>query len=475
VDIDRARMLMHLGDWSRGSAPLAGQLAAAIARAVERGDLPPGARLPAERLLAGSLAVSRGTVVAAYEKLREAGVLASRQGSGTWVRPDAARPVAALNDLTGTAVTARRLSSRLMEDQGGVIDLATSAAFTLDGLPPQVLALPDGGMLARLSGGHGYQPLGLPALRNALADRHEVPGTDAGQIVVTGGGQQAIALVTDLVVRPGETVVVEAPTYPGALDTFGRAGARIVAVPVGDPGALRDAVRQHAARLVYVMPACHNPLGQPMPDAERRALARLAEEHQTYVLEDNILADLLFDGSRPPPVAAYSRRVLSVGSLGKVAWGGFRIGWLRGPADLVDRLGRLKAAADFGLSVPSQVIACALLTHLPQIAAARRAQLRDRLALVTDTLSAQLPSWRWHEPAGGLSLWVRLPYGDADDFNQQALRHGVDFTPGSAHGTGHTHRDHLRLSFGQPTETLRDGLSRLVAAWHAYARTAATA
>jgi DNA-binding transcriptional MocR family regulator len=463
--VERAELLTYLGDWTRGGGSLTGRLADAIGRAVRRGDLPPGTRLPAERVLAGTLAVSRGTVVGAYERLRTEGVLAARQGSGTWVRPDAARPVQTLNDATGRAVPARRLAGGLVAARDGVIDLATSAVSTLDGVPPEVLTLPDAAMLGRLSG-HGYLPLGLPALRNAVAAGFE-PRTEAEQVIITGGGQQAIALVRDLVLRPGDTVVVEGPTYPGALDLFGRAGARIRTAPPGDPAALRGLVRAHGARLVYVMPACHNPLGHPMPTAHRRALAKLADQEQVYVLEDNVLDGLVYDGSHEPPIAAYSDRVLSAGSLGKIAWGGLRIGWLRGPTDLVDRLGRLKGAADFGLSIPSQVIACAVLARLPEIAAHRRALLRERRDLTQALLRRHLPDWRWEEPRGGLSLWVRLPAGDADDLGQRALRHGVDITPGSAHGAGHEHLDHLRVSYGQPPDVLREGIRRLAAAWWA--------
>lgn len=170
-------------------------------------------------------------------------------------------------------------------------------------------------------------------------------------------------------------------------------------------------------------------------------------------------------------VAAFSPtgRVLTLGSLSKVAWGGLRVGWLRGPAPFVDSLGRLKAATDFGLSALPQVVATRILDDLPALAAARRELLRARRDAAQEELARRLPEWSWTEPEGGLSLWVRLPEGSADAFAQVALRHGVDVTPGSAHAVGRGCDDHLRICYGPAPETLREGISRLAAAWREYA------
>jgi DNA-binding transcriptional MocR family regulator len=276
-------------------------------------------------------------------------------------------------------------------------------------------------------------------------------------------------------VRPGDTVVVETPTYPGALDVFGRLGARIVAVPSSTSWArastLQQAVEANAPRLVYLLPDCANPTGQVMPESRRREIARLADEHQVFVVEDNSLADVVLEPRGIPPIAAFSRtgRVLTLGSLSKVAWGGLRVGWLRGPAEFVDPLGRLMAATDFGMSVLPQVTALRVLDELPAIAAARRELVRERRDLAERELGRLLPEWSWTSPEGGLSLWVRLPAGTADGLAQVALRHGVEFTPGSAHAVDGAFDDHLRISYGPPPAVLREGLERLAAAWRNYA------
>ena len=158
-------------------------------------------------------------------------------------------------------------------------------------------------------------------------------------------------------------------------------------------------------------------------------------------------------------------RVLAAGSLSKVAWGGLRTGWVRGPAAFVDSLGRLRAATDFGASVLPQVVAARVLDDLPALAARRRDVLRSRRDVAQEELARCLPEWSWTEPEGGLSLWIRLPGGNADAFVQVALRHGVDVTPGSAHAVGSGCDDFLRLSYGPTPDVLREGITRLAAAW----------
>jgi DNA-binding transcriptional MocR family regulator len=473
--MSRTDLLACLGDWASGPGPLYARLADAIRRALERGDVPPSTRLPAERPLAVALVVSRGTVMAAYEQLRLAGLLESRQGSGTWVRLDAARPLALVNDDPGQGARARRLAGRLCEPVAGTVDLA-KAATGPEHVPEAYLQPPTLQMLARLTEGHGYQPRGLPALRERICAYYGWYGlpTRRDEVLVTGGAQQAISLIAGLVVKPGDAVVVECPTYPGAVDAFTRAGARIVPIPAeaswAGTSVLREVINKNAARLVYLMPACHNPGGRVMSERRRRDIARLVDEHQIYLVEDGILADVLFDDRRLSPVAAFSSsgRVLTIGSTSKVAWGGLRVGWLRGPADLVERLGRLQASRDFGVSALPQFVVCNILDHLTEISAAQTRMLRERRDIAQAELARRLPEWTWVEPEGGLSLWIRLPFGDADDFGQVAMRHGVDFLPGSAHAVDDTLREWLRLAYAPASDLLREGIRRLADAWHQY-------
>jgi len=256
--------------------------------------------------------------MAAYERLRDLGLADSRQGSGTWIRFDAGRPIAHLNDVD---VRSRQLFARLLEYTQGVIDMTMSAVSTLDDLPDDLFAAPPRDALERLGGGHGYLLLGLPALRHRISTYFAKRDTETNidQIAVTSGAQQALSLLAQLIIKPGDAVVVESPTYPGALDAFSRAGARLVTVqPVTDWSSvsrLQAAVSANAQRLIYLMPGCHNPLGVVTDEQRRRDIATVIDKHDVFLVEDNILADTTFNEDHIPPIAAFSRagRVITLG------------------------------------------------------------------------------------------------------------------------------------------------------------------
>ena len=457
-----------LGGWATSQGPLYRRLAAGIGAAIDRGDLPAGACLPAERRLAATLSVARGTVVAAYELLRDGNVVERRHGSGTWI-------TAAVDAETGdvaTVVSAGRLTGRLPGGPPDVVDLGVSILPDAAELRADALAV-NPAQLERLTGGHGYQPAGLRALRHRLAELHTATGlpTVADQIVVTTGAQQGIALIAQLLVRPGDTVIVDRPTYPGALEAYARAGARLLGVDVDGAGVRVDdlaaAAAAEQARLAYVVATCHNPVGSVMPEGRRRALAALADGG-LVVVDDASLAHLVFVGTAPPPVAAFTSPdapALTVGSLSKLLWGGLRVGWVRAPEPIAAQLGRLKASTDIGSSTLAQVVALRALADHDAIVERLRRRHAERARLLESLLAEQLPSWRFTSPDGGLSLWAELPSGTADGFAPVAAQHGVLFLPGSAASVDDAHPRHLRLSFALPPDRLETGVRRLAVAW----------
>jgi len=472
---DTTAAVAALGNWTAGRGPLYRRLGQALRAAVGRGDLPPGARLPAERLLARSLAVSRSTVVAAYDVLRDEEVLDRRQGSGT-------RVLAPRRGLTSADPAARARGVRrttllrgIAAGVDGTIDFLGAYLIGSGGLPDSALAGLDR-ELATLSAGSGYAPLGYPPLRRAIAEHLARSGlpTSPDQVVVTSGAQQAINLAAWHYLRQGDTVIVENPTYPGALDAFNGVGARLAWVPTGrhgaDVDALRDLVPRTAPRLVYLIPTFHNPIGGVMPEHRRQAVARLVETQQLALIEDDSLAGLSLAGAPPPAVAAFAPQapIMTVGSLSKLFWGGLRVGWLRAPEPLVAQLGQLKAVADLGGSLPSQVIATRLLEQADTVRRERSAELVRRFRLMTELLEQQLPSWSWEPPRGGLCLWVRLPYGSASEFAQVALRHGVSLVAGPVASADNSFAEFLRLPFGLEPPALSEGVRRLARAWEAY-------
>jgi DNA-binding transcriptional MocR family regulator len=464
--IDAHALADLLGRWPAAGGPLYRLLATRIARLADTGELPAGLRLPPERDLAASLSVSRNTVAAAYQLLRDEGMAESRQGAGTRIVPHRTTP-AAVHRANG-------FFSGLLENSVVDADLSLAA---VDCAPQVAAALADPGtVLGRtgpdgidlVTGTSGYFPLGLPALRAAIAAH--LTGrlglaSDPAEIIVTTGGQQALDLLIRCEVLPGQPVAVEDPTFPGVLDALYRAGARVIGLPAGaglDPDRLEHVVRTHHPAMVYLIPTHHNPTGLVMPAGHRRHVARLAAGHPgTLFVDDMTLAELpLGDGPPPPPLAAFGARqanLVTVGSLSKLYWGGLRTGWIRASPGLIARAAAAKAAADLGSAAFQQAITAALLNDgHDAIAGWRRAWLRARYDALAGALRAAAPGWTWPEPRGGLTLWVRVG-GDSSAFAQAALRQGVAVVPGrllSASGDAAGAGEYLRLAFTQPPETL---------------------
>ena len=219
----------RLGRWSSGRGPLPVLLAARLRRLIDQGELPPGEPLPPDRALASALAVGRSTVVAAYDLLRRDGRIVRRQGSGTHVAGTAR--------AAGRPTTGAPLFLHLLEPRDGVIQLTCAAP----GTPPPEVAEAYASIvptLAGICGDIGYHPMGHPVLRTAIAERYTRHGIRTGpdRILVTNGAQQALSLLARAFLTPGAPVLVEAPTYHGALEAFRDAAAVPRALPVGLAG-----------------------------------------------------------------------------------------------------------------------------------------------------------------------------------------------------------------------------------------------
>jgi DNA-binding transcriptional MocR family regulator len=490
--MDHDDLIPALGDWTQGNGPLHARLTDALRRSIGSGNVATGARLPAERALARFLGVSRNTVIAAYETLRAEGLISSRQGSGTYVlglnaasfggfvsdaylesrgRLVPPRPAVQSAMLLGLGV-----GGGAIEFTGGSVPAApiVSREVLLESAQEAALHLDTG----------GYVPFGLAPLRVAVAEHLTARGvpTTENEVLVTTGAQQAISLSVALLVSPGATVAVEDPTYTGALDVLRLAGAALEGLPVDADGVRVDAIAEVIARThpaaLYLCPTFQSPTGVCLSPGRRLELARLLDETSTPLIEDDALAETwLGEGPPPPPpVAALARRapVLTLGSLSKVFWGGLRVGWIRATPDVIDRLARLKVAADHGSSIPSQAAAIRLFPTIGQTIAVRRAIANERLDLMRSLLSNALPDWKHERPRGGLLLWVRLPRGSGYEFAQVALRHGVAVVPGGLASPSGTMQEFLRMPFGLEPEAMAEGVRRLARAWSTYEESLAT-
>lgn len=444
-----------------GTRPAYRHLARALSGLILDGRIALHVKLPAERELATALHLSRATVTAGYDLLRESGYAHSRQGSGTWTAlPDGRAP---------SGIT------RLLGPQDTAIDLARAAP----GLPEQTLTE----ALARIApqlAEHvdtpGYHPYGLPELRAAIAERFTRRGlaTMPEQILVTSGAQHALTLVLGLLCRPGDRVMVENPSYPNALEAMRRGRLRTVSVPVTDTGwdieIIESTLRQVVPQLAYLIPDFHNPTGCLMPGDERARILDAAQRSGTWLVIDETLAGLALDVPAPPPFATHTTpgrtgQVITLGSMSKTHWGGLRIGWLRAPARLVTELAGQRVASDMGGSVLDQLLALTLLAQADDLLPPRLAQLRRRRTALTAALTAHLPQWTWHLPPGGLSLWVDLGEPVASALAERALDYGVRIESGThfAPDPG-LFEQRLRIPYTVPPDTLHEAVRRMATA-----------
>ena len=223
---------------------------------------------------------------------------------------------------------------------------------------------------------------------------------------------------------------------------------------------------------MYLIPTFHNPTGNTFTDLQRRQLVELAQQVNIPLIEDLTLANNVLEREPPPPLATYAQEgaVITIGSLSKIFWAGLRVGWIRGPVPLIERLARLKAVNDMGSSMISQLIATRLLPHLEQVKDLRRQELTPRRDLLLELLQSRVPSWSWQRPKGGLFVWVHLPEGDIRELAQEALQEGVLVIPGTTLSVDGTHTAFLRLPFFLTPDLLQSGLERLTAAWERYRR-----
>lgn len=324
---------------------------------------------------------------------------------------------------------------------------------------------------------------GNPALRAAHAARLTTRGlpTTAEELLVCTGSQQALGLVCDVLVEPGDVVLVEDPTYLAALQRFAMAGARCVGVACDDDGLLPDAlaatVREHRPKLLYTMPNFQNPSGRTLPAERREAIARIAGELGLWILEDDPYGELRYEGTSEIPVAALddaADRTVHISSLSKVLAPGLRLGYARMPDALRAQLIVAKQAADLHTSTIDQEAAAGAMARLDLDAHlhAVRAMYGERRDALLAGLPGALPDGTaWNRPAGGMFVWARLPDGwDATALLRDAIEHGVAFVPGAPfHVAPDDGRDvdarTLRLSFVTHTPgELAEGLRRLGAA-----------
>ncbi|MGX7679341.1 MocR-like transcription factor YczR [Jatrophihabitans sp. DSM 45814] len=467
-------------DLAEQTGPRYRALSQALAALVLDGRLPAGARLPSERELARHLQISRATATAAYDDLAATGMLVRRQGSGSYLMlPAAAR-------VTGPGARMARaalppdtldLSIASLQAMPGVIENATLAAHA---------------RLGPFTAASGYHPYGIEELREAVAQRYRARGvpTTAEHILITNGAQHGFDLILRTMVSPGDRVLTELPSYPGALEAIKAHSARAIPVPFGeqhawDLEAIANTLQQTAPRLAYLIPDFHNPTGALVGTSQRRHAASAARRSGTRIVVDESFIDIdlrtteeregyerderdeALGGSPgcPMPMAAIDDSVLSLGSLSKAIWGGLRIGWVRADPGDIQRLAGARALGDMSGAVIEQLVALHLITNPDDSIDRRRNSLRLQRDVLLSELSDQLPSWTTVCPPGGLSVWVELDAPAATPMTHLLEHRGVLISPGSRFAIDGALERFLRIPFALPAPQLVRAVQILAQTW----------
>jgi 2-aminoadipate transaminase len=469
------------------SEPLYLQIRNLIRGLIHCGDLPAGVRLPPERELAASLGVNRTTVSNAYHELAADGLVEGQVGRGTIVcaLPGAGRssgedylpqPLPWSEYFVGEGAgdpLIRELVALCAE--GGVISLA-GAVPAPDLYPIERFAQ----AMDRVLRQHGrsllqYSPTeGHPAFREALAEWAAGRGIAASpaNVLVLSGSQQGLDLIARALIEPGTPVVVEVPSYLGALSVFRAAGARLLGVPIDEEGmridALERVLARHRPQLIYTLPTFQNPSGRVMGHERRQALLALAQRYQVPILEDDPYGELYYGPPPPPPIKAYDRQghVIYLSTFSKVLLPGIRLGWLVAPRPVVDRLAAIKQHADLHSNTPAQWAVAEFIRQGwldAHLATLRRVYPRRRQAMLSALHTHVAERMGWNEPAGGFHLWCHLADGlRSRDLLAEAARWRVAFVVGEAFHADGGGQHALRLTFSyHDEETIREGVRRL--------------
>jgi len=469
--------------------PLYQQIRDHFREGILSGSLAPDTRLPASRKLAHDLGVNRITVESAYSELEADGLIYSRVGSGTFVLPpqtitprpkdnlETVWPLWQHNVQIGKIAENLETDEILRADQHPkLISFAGGSSapqmFPTDDFRKVIQKVMRRDGMAALDYGesNGYAPL-RATIAHVLASQ----GLQAqpGNILITAGSQQALSLVSQILLKPGDTLFIESPTYGGALDLFRALNFNVVGIPMDNQGMqvenLEKLLQQHHPKLIYTIPNFHNPTGTCLNSSRRRELLVLADRYNIPILEDDFVGDLRYDGRTQPSLKALDPggRVIYASTFSKMLMPGLRVGFLLVEGPIYESLADFKWVNDLATSsliqraLEAYVTVGRYQTHLR-----RSCQIfRKRRDTMVEVINHYLPAdVEFEIPQGGLFIWLKLPDKlSSEDLLPFALKGGVDFVPGtrffpdSSQGT-----NWMRLNFVvQPPDEIEEGIARL--------------
>ena len=480
--MDITKMLSGLRIYPKASAPIYLQIANSLAAKIKECTLPVGTKLLPERELASLLEVSRTTIINAYRLLEERGLVSTRIGSGTYVA-DLNVADQQTNDMPWEQLFSPHYKSPLSSLLRSLVATPTAdetISFAA-GMPDPALydlkiiekALVNGNFGLEAAD-YGHIPIeGYPPLRRSMATWQTTQGicTTPDNILIVSGSQQGLYLIVKALVEPGDYVIVESPTYLGAIQVLEAAGARILCLPQSrslDLGVLEDFLIRYRPKLFYTIPTFQNPTGWVLPLHHRQELIRIAARYRLAIVEDDPYSQLYY-GQQPPPslksLDTYGG-VIYLGTFSKILFPGLRTGWVNAAPQVINRLAQEKQYVDLHSNNLSQIIlhACLEQDYLTDHLSFVRGEYKKR----RDTLAGAIRQYcstdlDFELPEGGFYLWcnVRPPASPAELLRRAAAA-GVTFVPGEAFYLNNTESHQIRLCFVTHSEDrLKEGIRRL--------------
>lgn len=470
--------------------PLYQQIKTYLRQGILSGSLAPDTRLPASRRLAQDLGVNRITVENAYAELEVEGLILSKLGSGTYVlhpdpllpfpknSPDVTWPLwqqilSAYNNTSRINLPDIELApkrySQLISFASGIGDANMFPAEEFRKVLQTVMRR-DG--IAALDYG---ERSGYGLLRESICHILASQGlhTQPENILITAGSQQALSLVSQLLLNPGDVILVERPTYSGALDLFRTLGFKVVGIPVDGQGmqveGLETLLQQYHPKLIYTIPNFHNPTGTCLNGARRRQLLVLANRYNIPILEDDFVGDLRYEGRTQPALKALDPGgcVIYISTFSKMLMPGLRVGFLAAEGPVYESLVNFKHVTDLATST---LIEHALEAYVTvgryQAHLHRSCQIfRKRRDMMVLAIQRYLPaSVHFDVPQGGLFIWLQLPKNlTSEALLPLAWEEGVDFAPGRPFFPDEMESSTwLRLNFvAQVSGEIEEGIKRL--------------
>lgn len=330
----------------------------------------------------------------------------------------------------------------------------------------------DGSAALQYGSSEGHTELKEAIVGLMAADSIKVHPED---IIVTGGGQQALDLLGKIFINPKDKILVEAPSYVGAIQVFNSYQADMVSIPLDENGLQVDLLKKkledlkakgEQAKFVYVVPDFHNPAGVTLSAERRKKLLALAEEYNLLILEDNPYSRLRFEGDHLKPMRSENPLVVYLSTFSKIFSPGVRLGWITAPRPILEKLNLAKQAADLCTSSFAQRVVCEYFKgdfwekHVNHLANTYRNR-RDAMVAAMEEFFP--PEVTWSVPHGGLFLWAILPeYIDTTEMLAEAISEKVAYVPGRAFFPDRSGKNCMRLNFSYPNEKeIHTGIKRL--------------